>query len=37
MFEVKLNESYILQAEGKPAEAIEVMRGILTQTEQPFL
>jgi tetratricopeptide (TPR) repeat protein len=32
--EVKLNESYILQAEGKPAEAIEVVRGILTQTER---
>jgi tetratricopeptide (TPR) repeat protein len=32
--EVKLNESYILQAEGKPAEAIELVRGILTQTER---
>jgi len=32
--EVKLNESYILQAEGKPAEAIELIRGILTQTER---
>jgi len=31
--EVRLNELYILQAEGKPAEAIEVMKSILQQTE----
>ena len=31
--QVRLNELYILQAEGKPAEAIEVMKGILQQTE----
>jgi tetratricopeptide (TPR) repeat protein len=31
--QVRLNELYILQAEGKPAEAIEVMKSILQQTE----
>lgn len=31
--QVKLNELYILQAEGKPAEAIEMMKSILQQTE----
>jgi tetratricopeptide (TPR) repeat protein len=31
--QVRLNELYILQAEGKPAEAIEVMKNILQQTE----
>jgi tetratricopeptide (TPR) repeat protein len=32
--QVKLNESYILQAEGKPAEAIEALKGILQQTQR---
>src|SRR5579864_668607 len=32
--QVKLNEVYILQAEGKPAEAIEVFQGVLQQTER---
>lgn len=31
--QVRLNELYILQAEGKSTEAIEVMKGILQQTE----
>jgi tetratricopeptide (TPR) repeat protein len=31
--QIKLNEGYILQAEGKSTEAIEVIRGILKQTE----
>lgn len=31
--QVRLNELYILQAEGKSAEAIEVMKTILQQTE----
>jgi tetratricopeptide (TPR) repeat protein len=31
--QIKLNEGYILQAEGKSPEAIEVIRGILQQTE----
>ncbi len=31
--QVRLNELYILQAEGKPAEAIEMMKSILQQTE----
>jgi tetratricopeptide (TPR) repeat protein len=31
--QVKLNEGYILQSEGKATEAIEVLRGILQQTE----
>ena len=32
--QVKLNEAYILQTEGKPAEAIELLQGILQQTEK---
>jgi tetratricopeptide (TPR) repeat protein len=32
--QVKLNEVYILQAEGKPADAIELMRGIIQQTDR---
>jgi len=32
--QVKLNESYILQQEGKAAEAIDLIRGILQQTER---
>jgi tetratricopeptide (TPR) repeat protein len=31
--QVRLNELYILQAEGKPGEAIEAMKSILQQTE----
>ena len=31
--QIKLNEAYILQAEGKGAEAIDVIQGILKQTE----
>jgi tetratricopeptide (TPR) repeat protein len=32
--EIKMNEAYILQYEGKPADAIEVIRGVLQQTER---
>jgi len=32
--QVKLNESYILQQEGKATEAIDLIRGILQQTER---
>jgi len=31
--EIRMNEAYILQADGKTAEAIEVIRSILQQTE----
>jgi len=32
--QVRMNEAYILQAEGKPNEAIEAIKGILQQTER---
>jgi tetratricopeptide (TPR) repeat protein len=32
--QVKLNEAYILQQEGKPVEAIDLIKGILQQTEK---
>ena len=31
--QIRMNEVYILQAEGKPSEAIDVMKSILQQTE----
>jgi tetratricopeptide (TPR) repeat protein len=33
--EIKLNETYILQSEGKSPEAIENLRSILQQTQRP--
>jgi len=33
--QIRLNEAYILLAEGKGAEAVEVIQGILKQTERP--
>jgi len=33
--EIKLNETYILQSEGKAPEAIENLRGILQQSQRP--
>ena len=33
--EIKLNETYILQTEGKAAEAIENLRSILQQSQRP--
>jgi len=32
--QIRMNEAYILQAEGKTAEAIEGIRGVLQQTEK---
>jgi tetratricopeptide (TPR) repeat protein len=33
--EIKLNEAYILQAEGKAPEAIDSLRGVLQQSQRP--